>query len=338
MAHIELHDTLADHPKLFRFARALRIEAVVATGHLTTLWMWAIRYRPGGDLTGLSAEEIAAAARWGGNAVRFLNVAIESRFLDHDDEGARLHDWEEYTRGYKRAVADRERIARRRSADGPQTVREQSTDSRATVCDGSETRLRTGPQTVCVTRSDPIRTDPNRAEVTLSPSPLVEADRDATGAPTGASPPPAAASESHPPGECPASPDDSVPAWEDFAAAWQASVLRSRSGGRPGLGDPAAAATEKRRRLLGARRRDPAWRAQWRQALDFAASRAFCCGLGGKGWRMDIAHFLRPDVVVELVGGKYADGPPAKSAQQAASEAAFAGYAEDNRKLREAGL
>jgi hypothetical protein len=93
---IESHQSLRDHPKLFRLMSRLKIGRAQAIGHLHLLWGWSITYALDGEITRYSAEEIAHAADWLGNAQEFSQALIESRFVDSSELGRSIHDWMDY--------------------------------------------------------------------------------------------------------------------------------------------------------------------------------------------------------------------------------------------------
>lgn len=126
MAHIELHDTLPDHPKLVRLARMMKRDRQTTLGHLITLWLWAIRYRPGGDLRGIDDGSLCEASGFSVRSVQWPCALRECGFVDGNPGELTLHDWTEYTRGYRKATADRTRIAKLRAGN----VARQSHDSR----------------------------------------------------------------------------------------------------------------------------------------------------------------------------------------------------------------
>lgn len=143
MAHIEIHDTLPDHPKVVQLARLMRKDRTVVIGHLIVLWLWAIRYRPGGDLCGISDESLCEASGFSVRAVQWPRALRETGFLDGEPGSSSIHNWTQYTRLYRKAHADRTRIAQKRESN----VARLSHDRSATVA---------------VTRSEQIRPDPIR--------------------------------------------------------------------------------------------------------------------------------------------------------------------------------
>lgn len=106
MAWIESHQNLGDHPKTLRAATMLRVSPAEMVGHLHFLWWWALDYAQTGDISALTAAEIASAARWTrGNThqkrdpelfVDALLTCGPNGFLDRVDGRLQIHDWMEY--------------------------------------------------------------------------------------------------------------------------------------------------------------------------------------------------------------------------------------------------
>ena len=101
---IESHQSLKDHPKTKRVARALDVPVPYVMGMLHCLWYWAMDYAQDGDLTGYSDEDIADAAEYtAGDASAFVEALVTcgtkggSGFIDRSEDGGLfLHDWWEY--------------------------------------------------------------------------------------------------------------------------------------------------------------------------------------------------------------------------------------------------
>lgn len=254
MAHIEVHDTLPDHPKVSHLATRLGRDRLTVVAHLICLWTWAIRYRPGGDLTPTrggaegdqeegegrpegdlrGSEEVATAARYKGDPSKFVKAIRACGLLD----GWQLHDWLDYTKGYKKATRDRERIAEKRAA----TVARQSRDSRAEP-----------------NRTEPNRTEPNREEERAATVVHHETEKSSLPAPTGA--------------------------WDIFLDRWNA--LPSPY---PKLNP--SAAHEGLRKTFAARMKNQSWATRYPLALTRAATAPAGCFLrGGDSWIMNATWF-----------------------------------------------
>ena len=77
---------------------------------LVSLWCYAANHRPSGDLSGMTADQIAGAAGWGRDPLLFEKALIDCRFVDGVPGRLQLHDWAEH----QPFVVTREK----RSADG----------------------------------------------------------------------------------------------------------------------------------------------------------------------------------------------------------------------------
>jgi len=118
MAWIESHQKLERSGKLLLMAEKLGINKYQAIGHLHALWWWALDNARNGDvtrycnamvtLTGLREVEMQRYS--GGHNVDFTNpemfidVLIESGFLDKIGEKITIHGWQEYTHRYFSSV------------------------------------------------------------------------------------------------------------------------------------------------------------------------------------------------------------------------------------------
>lgn len=80
------------HHKTKKLRRRLGYEGVVA---LLQLWAYAARVRPDGDLSGMKDEDIELAVDWCGEEGTLVPTLKSVGFLDEDEGGLRLHDWQE---------------------------------------------------------------------------------------------------------------------------------------------------------------------------------------------------------------------------------------------------
>ncbi len=95
-AWIESHQSLGTHRKLMRLIKILRIKDIEGIGLLHYLWWWSLDNAPDGDITDLSAEEIAEVAHWRGDPDRFLQALVDAHWVEKTSDGKYLHDWEDY--------------------------------------------------------------------------------------------------------------------------------------------------------------------------------------------------------------------------------------------------
>lgn len=79
MAWIEAHDTLPDHPKVLRAAKALRLDADALLGKLIRLWTWALNHREDGVLSDLDAAILHRIMNFSGRADKLLSALLEAR-------------------------------------------------------------------------------------------------------------------------------------------------------------------------------------------------------------------------------------------------------------------
>jgi len=96
MAWIESHQSLAQHPKTRRLARALEVSLPTAIGHLHLLWWWTLDYAEDGELVRYTPEDIADACQWEGDAITLWEGLISSGFVDANEGKGCVHDWDDY--------------------------------------------------------------------------------------------------------------------------------------------------------------------------------------------------------------------------------------------------
>lgn len=126
---IESHQSLRNHPKTLRAARALGIPEVLLIGHLHCLWWWALDYAPDGNLASYDATDIALAAEWTGDPDVFVSalrdaakVGERAGFLEVREDALNIHDWWDY--GGKLIHKREQDAARKRTRrqDAPQSA------------------------------------------------------------------------------------------------------------------------------------------------------------------------------------------------------------------------
>lgn len=123
MSTIEVRIALPSHPKTLTAARCLGVSRATLVGHLVCLWSWAAEYARSGDLSRVTAAEIAAGAGWDGDPDAFVDCLVtcggtgEAGFLERVSGGRILiHDWYQHSgRKLDRLAAQRERQERYRA-------------------------------------------------------------------------------------------------------------------------------------------------------------------------------------------------------------------------------
>lgn len=97
MAWIEVHDTLPDHPKVLRAAKALKLDSDALVGKLVRLWVWALGNREDGVLNDLDADRLDVIMQYKGKSSALLEALVANRLLDAlPDEHYMIHDWDEH--------------------------------------------------------------------------------------------------------------------------------------------------------------------------------------------------------------------------------------------------
>lgn len=99
MAWLKIYQSIREHRKILDAADALKVEPPYMIGLLTSFWLWALDNAPNGDVTDISARNIARAAQWNGDADELLQAFISAGLLDQSEEDQtvlQIHDWEEY--------------------------------------------------------------------------------------------------------------------------------------------------------------------------------------------------------------------------------------------------
>lgn len=92
-----------------------------AVGLVICIWAWAAVHAPSGELTDVSAQDLADAAGWRKSAKKLLEALVSSGLVDREEHSLRLHDWGDHqgmlqdalTRS-RRKAADRQRAYRER--------------------------------------------------------------------------------------------------------------------------------------------------------------------------------------------------------------------------------
>lgn len=115
MAYVEWHGNLPQHHKTAWLMTLLKIGKAQAVGTRGCLYAWAIENRPGGII---ERSLLWFACAWEGDKAALEKALIDSKLVDAiDKHTVKLHDWDDYTRGYRKARADAERRLEERRAD-----------------------------------------------------------------------------------------------------------------------------------------------------------------------------------------------------------------------------
>jgi len=95
---IRLKTSFLAHHKTLKLKKKLGPEGVLS---LIALWLYVAQYRPDGDISDISIEDLAAVSMWEKDPNHFVNTLIEVGFIDESltPEGAikrTIHDWKEH--------------------------------------------------------------------------------------------------------------------------------------------------------------------------------------------------------------------------------------------------
>lgn len=96
---IQVYSNLADHPKIYTLVDRMKLRRnSEAVGIVVSLWLWAAKNAPDGDLSGFPERAIADAVGYSSSyAGKLCKALVECRWLDEKEGGGYLlHDWEEY--------------------------------------------------------------------------------------------------------------------------------------------------------------------------------------------------------------------------------------------------
>lgn len=93
---IQIYSNLPEHPKIYQLADTLETGNYEAVGVVVSLWLWAAKNAPDGDLSRFPVRALGDAVGWRGDTKRLYQALVACGFIDQDGENTRLHDWEEY--------------------------------------------------------------------------------------------------------------------------------------------------------------------------------------------------------------------------------------------------
>lgn len=145
MAWIEVHDTLPDHPKVLRAAKALKLDSDALVGKLVRLWVWALGNREDGVLNDLDADRLDVIMQYRGKASALLEALVANRLLDAlPDEHYMIHDWDEHVmmlrdKREEKRKQNAERVKRYRNAK-KRTESENCNANVGVTCNASNAR------------------------------------------------------------------------------------------------------------------------------------------------------------------------------------------------------
>lgn len=145
MAWISVHESVVG-AKLRLFAKELNASQNEALGLLITLWLWGIhnadRY---GKIVGATKSDVAKVIYSGLsdklNPIDSVDALIKTNWIDIDEDGLYIHDWNEWQKQWYKAieVRDKDRERKRREklkqneSDSSKTTEKASSSDKQTV-------------------------------------------------------------------------------------------------------------------------------------------------------------------------------------------------------------
>lgn len=96
---IQVYSNLADHPKIYALVDRMKLRRnSEAVGIVVSLWLWAAKNAPDGDLSGFPERAIAQALGYQINySKKLCQALVDTDWLDVDAEGCySIHNWSRY--------------------------------------------------------------------------------------------------------------------------------------------------------------------------------------------------------------------------------------------------
>lgn len=148
---------LPGHKKICKLRDGLKLKSrYEAVGLVICIWAWAAVHAPSGDLTDVSAQDLADAAGWRKSAKGLVEALVASGLVDRTEGGLALHDWDDHQGMLQDALArSRAKTAARvrkhrakKKAEG-EALQPSVSPEESTACNGrcSVTLSVTGPVT-----------------------------------------------------------------------------------------------------------------------------------------------------------------------------------------------
>jgi uncharacterized phage protein (TIGR02220 family) len=100
------------HPKFVKLKRRVGDRGLE---YLLRLWEFTAQYKPDGNLTGMTDEDVEIAVAWEGEYGGLCAVLVELKWLDFVDGVYRVHDWQEHN-PYALHAKDRSERAKKMAA------------------------------------------------------------------------------------------------------------------------------------------------------------------------------------------------------------------------------
>ena len=113
---------LPGHIKIGKLRDGLKLKnRYEAVGLIVCIWSWAAVHAPSGELTEVSAQDLADAAGWRKSAKSFMEALVAAGFVDREEDGGlALHDWD----GHQGMLQDALSRSRKKAADRQKAYRD----------------------------------------------------------------------------------------------------------------------------------------------------------------------------------------------------------------------
>lgn len=181
---IQVYSNLPEHPKIYALVDRLNLRRnYEAVGIVVSLWLWAAKNAPDGDLSGFPDRAIAAALGYsrGSSATKICEVLRDTGWLDAGENGGySIHKWDEYAalliaitkkqkrKGRERVERYRTKLYKAQEEKNPQSVENRgNSDSTDSKCNAEKTAA----HAKCNALTGPDQTGPNLTGISSSSDP-----------------------------------------------------------------------------------------------------------------------------------------------------------------------
>lgn len=144
-----------EHPKMKRLARALDINRAWAVGLLESLWHWASKFSPQGDIGKHDDIDIADGCFWNGEPSKLISSLISCGWIDEDNHHRLLiHDWHHHCDESVRKLLNRSKLPFLTCRDAVETLSRQIPDMSAEIIPGEAQAMAKAQEGECEGKPD----------------------------------------------------------------------------------------------------------------------------------------------------------------------------------------
>lgn len=296
---IKLDVVVPNHPKLQRLERALEIED--GLGVAVRLWCWTATYYPLGEIP-IDAEDQIAKASIGHldrNAIRnaspryVTDALVTVGLLERHEDRYEVHGWSEHQQAHADKAAreseqnrERQRRFRNRQRNVTGAVTHNVTDNvTVTQSNGGEESRVEEKKEACAEASPAPVPAAGPLEASTPPAPTREVAGNGNGVPM-------PQDDLKPPRVQQPAASGSRSAWDRVNGTWESVCVPA--------GYAKARGTDKQRKGVAVRCRDPSWPEAFEAACRFLAAEPFYRGQNDRGWAATLSWVLQPGKAEEL--------------------------------------